>query len=62
MYGNWNVVAGKMFDLKPEQKVNAIEVSDELERLDGHIEIYISIDWGYKPSYHSAHWYAVLPD
>lgn len=62
MYGNWNVVAGKMFDLKPEQRVNAIEVSDELERLDGHIEIYISIDWGYKPSYHSAHWYAVLPD
>jgi hypothetical protein len=25
-------------------------------------DVYISIDWGYKPSYHSAGWYAVFPD
>lgn len=62
MYGNWDVVAGKMFDLKPEQRVDAKYVNEDLRNLEGHVEIFISIDWGYKPSYHSAHWYAVMPD
>ena len=62
MYGNWNVVAGKYFDLKPEQIIEQKSVSEDLQRLNGRVEIFISIDWGYKPSYHSAHWYAVFPD
>ncbi len=62
MYGNWNVVAGKFFDLKPEQIVDPSAIAEDLQRLEGHVEIYIAIDWGYKPSYHSAHWYAVFPD
>lgn len=62
MYGNWNVVAGKMFDLKPEQVVKPQFVNQDLQTFDGHMEVFISIDWGYKPSYHSAHWYAVFPD
>lgn len=62
MYGNWNVVAGKMFDLKDEQKVEPRYVKEDLDKLEGHIEIFISIDWGYKPSYHAAQWHAVLPD
>jgi len=62
MYGNWDVVAGRMFDLKPEQRVAPGLIRKDLERFEGHIEIIISIDWGYKPSYHSAHWYAVFPD
>ena len=62
MYGCWNVVAGKFFDLKPEQRVPAGLIAQDLVSLSGHVEIFISIDWGYKPSYHSAHWYAVFPD
>lgn len=62
MYGNWDVVAGKMFDLKPEQRLAPGLVRQDLEDFQGHIEIFISIDWGYKPSYHSAHWHAVFPD
>ena len=62
MYGNWNVVAGKMFDVKPDQRIDPYHTKRLLEELEGHIEIIISIDWGYKPSYHSAHWHAVLPD
>jgi len=63
LYGNWNVVTGKMFDLKKEQIVYPRDVANMLSRhKDGHLEVFISIDWGYRPSYHSAHWYAVLPD
>lgn len=62
LFGCWDVVAGKMFDLKEEQKCTPFMAKELLEKNKGHIEIYISIDWGYKPSYHSAHWYAVLPD
>jgi phage terminase large subunit len=62
MYGNWNTVAGKYFDLKPEQILEPALIAEDLQNLEGHVEIFISIDWGYKPSYHSAHWYAVFPD
>ena len=62
MYGNWDVVAGKYFDLKEEQRLSPGEAIGEITRLEGRVEIFVSIDWGYKPSYHSAHWYAVLPD
>jgi phage terminase large subunit len=62
MYGNWNIVAGKMFELKPEQIVNSRLIEADMRNLEGHLEIFISIDWGYRPSYHSALWHAVLPD
>jgi hypothetical protein len=51
-----------MFDLKPEQIVAPAIVREDLEHFAGHVEIYISIDWGYKPSYHAAHWHAIFPD
>lgn len=62
MYGNWNVVAGRVFDLKEEQKIPPVFVAQDLERLEGYVDIYISIDWGYNPSYHCALWHAVFPD
>lgn len=62
MFGNWDVVTGRMFDLKPEQIIAPAIVREDLEHFAGHVEIFISIDWGYKPSYHSAHWHAVFPD
>lgn len=62
LFGCWDVVAGKYFELKEEQKMYLSDCCQELDRLAGHVEIYISIDWGYKPSYHSAHWHAVFPD
>jgi phage terminase large subunit len=62
MYGNWNVVAGKVFDLKEEQRLEDRFVQRDLNGLEGHYEVYISIDWGFQPSYHSALWHAVFPD
>jgi hypothetical protein len=62
MYGNWDVVAGKMFDIKPDQRIHPKAVAEDLRRYEGRYEVYVSIDWGYKPSYHSAHWHAVFPD
>ena len=61
MDGNWDVVAGKMFDLKPEQRLKPGLVRQDLKTFAGHVEVFIAIDWGYKPSKHSAHWYAVFP-
>jgi len=62
MYGNWNVVAGKVFDLKPEQRVEPRLIARDIESLGEHIEVFISIDWGFQPSYHCALWHAVMPD
>jgi phage terminase large subunit len=62
MYGNWNVVAGKVFDLKPEQRVESRLIRRDLDALGEHVEIFISIDWGFQPSYHCALWHAVMPD
>jgi phage terminase large subunit len=62
MYGNWNVVAGKVFDLKEEQRIEPRLIKRDLEALGEHLEIFISIDWGFQPSFHSALWHAVLPD
>lgn len=62
MDGNWDVVSGRMFDMKEEQKITAYEASQEINAGKGKCDIYVSIDWGYRPSYHSAHWYAVLED
>ena len=62
MYGNWDVVAGRYFDLKPEQLLPPQSIAQDLERLAGHVEIFASIDWGYKPSYYCCLWHAVFPD
>lgn len=62
MYGNWDIVAGKMFDLKDEQKIVPYIAYNEFKNKNAKFDIYISIDWGYRPSYHSAHWYAVFED
>lgn len=62
MYGNWDIVAGRMFDMKDEQKLDAYHAVSELSAEGAKPDIYVSIDWGYRPSYHSAHWYAVLED
>lgn len=60
MYGNWDVVAGKMFDFRDNTYITRIEAIQLIKKYNP--DIYISIDWGYKPSYHSAGWYAVFPD
>lgn len=62
MYGNWDVVAGKYFDFNDEQFIDEQAIYNDLERLSGHVEIFCSIDWGYKPSYACCLWHAVLPD
>jgi phage terminase large subunit len=62
MYGNWDIVAGRMFDLKDDRIISAYEARKLITDEKAKADIYISIDWGYNPSYHSAHWYAVLRD
>ena len=62
LYGNWDVVAGKMFELQDEQLMDAKEVFYTLKDSQIPFDVYVSIDWGYKPSYHSALWHAVFED
>jgi len=62
LYGNWDVVAGKMFDLTEDQLMEPKFAFEDVEHNLENVDIYISIDWGYKPSYHSAIWHAVFPD
>lgn len=62
MEGNWDVVAGKMFEFHPDQLLDVGVVKSIVGDEKSPIDIYISVDWGYKPSFHSAHWYAVLRD
>lgn len=60
MYGNWEIVAGRLFDFGPESYIDKWTAMEMIRKYDP--DIYISIDWGYKPSYHSAGWYAVFSD
>ena len=62
MYGNWDVTAGKYFDLHPAQIVEPGMVAQDLRKFEGHVEIYCSIDWGYNPSKACCLWHAVFPD
>lgn len=62
LYGRWDIVAGRFFDLQDDILVSPQAVREDLKRFGDRVEIYIAIDWGYKPSYHSAHWYAIFPD
>jgi len=58
--GDWGVISGKMFHVHEDQKISS-SISYKMIK-DMHPEIYVSIDWGYNPSYHSAHWHAVFPN
>ena len=62
LYGNWDVVAGKMFDLMEDQIIDPTVAFNLVDKYPENVDIYISIDWGYKPSYHSAIWHAVFED
>jgi phage terminase large subunit len=62
LYGNWDVVAGKMFEVREEQLMDPVEAFDAVDKHLEECDIYVSIDWGYKPSYHSAIWHAVFED
>ena len=35
-----------MFDLKDEQKIKPHFVQQDLDKFQGHMEVFISIDWG----------------
>jgi len=61
MDGNWDVVAGRMFEYTDENFMSA-RMARELLRVTKVKDIYVAIDWGYKPSYHSAIWIAVFED
>ena len=62
MYGNWDIVAGRMFDIRDNRITSAYQAMASISDEKAKADIYISIDWGYNPSYHSAHWYAVMRD
>lgn len=62
LYGDWDVVSGKMFDLKKEQRIDYNQFCAWVNSPTCRIDIYVSIDWGFKPSYHSALWHAVFED
>lgn len=62
LYGNWDVVAGKMFEVQEDQYIDGKATYETLKNSKVPFDVYISIDWGYKPSYHSALWHAVFED
>lgn len=62
MDGNWDVVAGRMFEMAEEAKINSHDVLMYFENTKFIKDIYISIDWGFRPSYHCALWIMVLED
>lgn len=57
--GDWGVVSGRMFKIREEAKIS-YDVADALMK-EVPYRTFISIDWGYNPSFHSAHWHAVFP-
>ena len=60
MDGNWDVVAGKMFDFQPEHMMHPTKVNSILTNPNIPKDIYITIDWGYGTDMHSAIWIMVL--
>jgi len=62
LWGNWDIVAGKMFELEPAAIVDVPLARSMMQDNEQEVEIFISIDWGYKPSFHSVLWHAVLQD
>lgn len=62
MDGNWEVVAGKMFDLTEEARMVPNQAHQYLVENKFIKDIYVSIDWGFGHDYHSAIWIMVLED
>ena len=62
LHGNWDVVAGRMFNLTEDQKIDSRVAMSAFNYNSPRVDVYISIDWGYKPSYHTAQWWAVMDD
>jgi phage terminase large subunit len=62
MDGNWDVVAGKMFNVQEDNIIEPRIISDILRKQEKPFDIYISVDWGFNPSKHSAHWHIVTSD
>lgn len=60
MEGNWDVVAGRKFNYQDDSFIDDHTARELIHKYKP--DIYISIDWGYKPSYHSAHWEALFYD
>ena len=58
--GDWAVVSGHMFEVKVDQVIAEERAQVYIKRKAG--TVYVSIDWGYNPSYHAAHWHMVLPN
>lgn len=58
--GDWAVVSGHMFEVKADQVIAEERAQVYVKRKAG--PVYVSIDWGYNPSYHAAHWHMVLPN
>lgn len=58
--GDWAVISGHMFEVKSDQVVTEDYANTFVKRKAG--PVFISIDWGYNPSYHAAHWHMVLPN
>lgn len=62
LFGNWDIVAGRMFELKDEQIIEESLARRLVSDPTIPKDIYVSIDWGYRPSYHCALWHAIFPD
>jgi hypothetical protein len=60
LFGNWDIIAGRMFRYADDSYIDDYNAKELIHKYKP--DIYISIDWGYKPSYHSAGWYAVFYD
>lgn len=60
MEGNWDVIAGRMFDFEEDNFIDDYHAMKLIK--DYRPDIYISVDWGWHPAKFSAHWYAVFFD
>ena len=58
--GNWDVIAGRKFDFQDDSFIDDFNAMELISKF--RPDIYISIDWGYYPSKHSAHFHAVFYD
>lgn len=58
--GDWGVIAGRMFHIKKAARLSWQEADTLMKNVPDY-NVYLSIDWGYNPSYHSAHFHAVFP-
>ena len=62
MDGNWDVVAGQMFEYPEDSRIYPNQANEFLRENKFVKDIYIAIDWGFRPSYHAALWIMVLED